>query len=394
MVPRDLLRAYFLKVISSDLGLDWSNVSKTNQKPILRAIKKLKKSEQDLVERQLQSIFDLACKRGIDALQEAAHLAGDTTFLGDCHTGGPYAKAMWSYLDRTQIFLKAQLLYTVTSATWWRLRNDLQDFTKHPLTSVELIRLQIGLASFLDKEEGRGKCCTAEHFERGGKDYILVHADDYPEEKLMHTRKGRLISKTIRGTFLVVYELDRKRRTLQVDSDIPRRHKENLESIFIGELFGYTLSPFATPVFSIDQLKYDSMTWVTEPRDGAEVKVLSLHLQRLSNPKEAVVVITDPSLPNDRIYAQMREDLAIDVRQTKVIKAKVQFDFLSIDDRRASQATFELTEKTSTFHPYKVGEERADIIQRCLTKSGVIVNDRLVRPIPPLVTGQSRSQVG
>lgn len=394
MVPRELLREYFLKVVSSDLGLDWSTLSRTNQKPIRRAIKRLKKTEQDLLERQLQTIFNLACRRGIESLQEAADLLGDKTFLTDCHPGGAYAKAMWSFLNRDLVFQKALQLYTVTSARWWRRRNDLIDFTGYPLTPVEMTRLQHGLAKFLEKEEGRGKCCTVEHFERDGKDYVLVHADDYPEEKLMHTRKGRLVSKTIRSTFLVVYELDRKRRSLQVDAAIPRRHKADLEMIFIGELFNFKLSAFVTPAYNIDQLKYDTMTWATEPRDASEVKLLSLELQSLSNPQESIVVKTDPMLPAERIYTQMRETLAQDVNQSKVIRAKVRFDFLAVDDRPASHATFDLTEKTSTFHPYRVGEERADIIQRCLDKSGVIVHDRPVRRISPMGSQQSYIQVG
>ncbi|HMO35175.1 MAG TPA: hypothetical protein PKA06_03955 [Gemmatales bacterium] len=393
-VPRDLLHEYFIKVVGNDLGLDWKNLSKTNLKPILKAIKKLKQSEKNLVERQLQNIFELACKRGIEALQEAAHATGDTTFINDCHPGGPHAKAMWSFLHRDTVFQKAQQIHIVAMAHWWRLRNDLQDYTGMPLASPQLKILEGELARFLEKEEGRGKRCTAEHIERGGKDYILVHADDYPEEKLMHTGMGRLISKTIRGTFLVVYALDRKRRTLQVDSDVPSRHKERLEIILIGSLFKYTLNPFVTPVYNIDQLKHDSMSWITEPGDGAEVRVQSLHLQSVSNPKESIVVNSDSSLPTDRIYEQMRETLLVHVDQLKVTRAKVRVDFQAMGDRPISHTTFELTEKTSTFHPHKVGEERADIIQRCLEKSGVMVHDRPVRPVPPLGSRESHSQVG
>jgi hypothetical protein len=394
MVPRDLLREYFLKVVSSDLGLDWATLRKTNQRPILRAIKKLKKSEQDLFERQLQTIFNLACRRGIESLQEAASLVGDKTYLVDCHQGGAYAKAMWSFLYRDLVFQKAQVLFTVTSARWWRRRNDLPDFTGYAFSSVELARLQQGLAKFLDKEEGRGRRCTVEYMERDGKDYVLVHADDYPEEKLMHTRKGRLVSRTIRSTFLMVYELDRKRRSLQVDAAIPRRHKADLEMIFIGELFNYKLSAFVTPAYQIDQLKYDTMTWITEPRDAAEVKVLHLELQSLSDPEESIVVKTNPKLPAERIYSQMRQKLAEDVSQSRVIRTKIRFDFQAIDDRPASHVTFELTEKTSTFHPSKVGEERADVIERCLDKSGVMIHDRPALTLSAVVPKQPYSAVG
>lgn len=393
-VPKDLLREYFVKVLGRELGIDWSKLSKDKLNPILKAIGKLKSLEKNLVERQLQTIFNLACQRGITALQEVARIDGDTTFIRDCHRGGPHAKAMWSFLHRDTIFQKAQLFYTVTTARWWRLRNDLQDYTGIPITAVELKTLEGELAKFLEKEEGRGKRCTAEYFQRGDKDYVLVHADDYPEEKLMHTRLGRLISKTIRGTFLVVYELDRVRRTLQVDSDIRSRLKERLEIIFIGSLFHYTLNPFITPAFSIDQLKHESMTWITQPGDGVEVRVQSLHLQSRSNPKESLVVNSDTSLPPDRIYAQMRETLMVSVDQLKVTKAKVRVDFQARGDRPRSNVTFELTEENSTLHPSKVGEERANIIQRCLEESGVIVHDRPLRSVQPLGSRESHSQVG
>jgi hypothetical protein len=391
-VPSDLMEEFFEKEAKSDLGIDWSEIKKSKPEVVEVAFQELPQEKQDYLEQLLCTLHEVSCTRGLDALLEAATLLGDSSVLREWIDGNHYAKVMWCYLNRPKVYQKAILLYRVTTAKWWRQRNDLPDL-KHLDTATHLKNLERALSRFLEKMEGRGKKCTAEYMQRAGKEYILVHADDYPEEIFAHV-KGSLVSQTIRGTFLMVYELDKERRTLQVEAAVARPNREQLEILFMGELFDHRLDSFAKPVHELDLLKHDSMRWITDPKDATEVKLLSLRLQSKSNPRESLVLDTDPVLPEERIYAQIRETLAVSVDKYTVIKAKVRFRFESADNEKATQTTFELTASGSTFHPHKVKDAQADIIERCLLRSGVKINAR--HPRTPGTLGQSRRkpQVG
>jgi hypothetical protein len=100
MVPNELLAQFFIRLGLGDLDIKWHELGEREPEPIVKEISQLNRSQQDAIEGALRSVFDLACESGIDAIFEAALKAGDLDLPQSIpHDVGPYAKAMWTWLQ-------------------------------------------------------------------------------------------------------------------------------------------------------------------------------------------------------------------------------------------------------------------------------------------------------
>lgn len=126
MVPNVLLCQFFERLKYGHFDIDWTKLGEREVRPIHKEILQLSRLEQDRIEGTLRSIFDLACDTGIDAIFEAAAKTGDYDLPSALPSdSGPYAKAMWTWLNRPEAFNTASMIHQVESLSWWRKRCDL-----------------------------------------------------------------------------------------------------------------------------------------------------------------------------------------------------------------------------------------------------------------------------
>lgn len=139
MVPNELLAQFFARLNLGDFGIAWEELGEREIDPILKAIGELNRMQQDEIEGSLRSVFDLACDTGIDAIFEAAMKCGDLDLpMVMPQETGPYAKAMWAWLNRSDSFDKAVLIHQIDNLSWWRKRRDMPK--KAADTSPEALR--------------------------------------------------------------------------------------------------------------------------------------------------------------------------------------------------------------------------------------------------------------
>jgi len=126
MVPNAQLKEFFDRLGHSDDEFPWDKLGEREVEPMIKLISHLPRDAQNTIEVAMRNVFDLACHTGIDALFEAAANCGDLNMPKEMPDDvGPYAKAMWAWLNRPEAFEKATLIHRVEHMSWWRKRCDL-----------------------------------------------------------------------------------------------------------------------------------------------------------------------------------------------------------------------------------------------------------------------------
>jgi len=202
MVPNRLLERFFHRLGHDDGEIPWGDLKERETQPVVQWLSQLPSREQNRIEGELRSVFDLACESGWNALVEGAIRCGDLKLAEDVPEPlNFYGRAMWARLERAEAFDKALLIHQLEHLSWWRRRNDLP--RKHPDTSREALEnLENEISGLLTIEQGRGRYCTVETFERQGSWYFFAHPDDFAQSAVAHDDEGRLAPFTQERTAL------------------------------------------------------------------------------------------------------------------------------------------------------------------------------------------------
>lgn len=225
MVPNRLLKEFFQRLGLGDLGIPWDQLGEREIEPVIKALSERPRAEQDRIEGEMRSVFDLACDTGMGAIFEGAVRCGECKLSEAMPEDlGPYGKSMWAWLNRPEAFEKALLIHQVEHLSWWRKRNDLP-MLPPDMSAAARAQLEEEIASMLTWEQGRGTVCTVEVLERDGTVYFFAHPDDFVQNVTAHDEDGKLAPRTFRATFPIVFAHTQGEGTLELYAKLPAKLK-------------------------------------------------------------------------------------------------------------------------------------------------------------------------
>jgi hypothetical protein len=333
-VPNQLLKDYFDRQnLLSDVL--WYLQNETEVEIIYGAWQALPEADRQAVEKDFQDIHDMACEEGIKALIEEGQFHGVDLSRQLDRLEGFHYKAMWAYLHHEQIFCVASLFNYVESlhGRYWVRRTDMP--CKEPANSADNLQiLEDTLSAYYRRTQGRGHCCTVENYLRGGRQhYYFVYLDDYTGIYIGHSADGRLIRRTQKQAFEIVFVYDREEGNLELHARGDKQLRTDLQQIFAMVILGEPLGPEqpAGLAYELNGLKDRGFRFPTDPEDGIEeVRIRKLRLSIIGNYSRRIILEADPKGPAEDIHDLMDECLARELPSAHVFhvtQATIEFRF-------------------------------------------------------------------
>ena len=372
MVPNPLLKEFFEELGHGDFNPCWPELKEREIDPILDYIGELPLEQSNDIESVLRGVFDLGCPSGFDAILESGPHCGDSD-LGSLVPDdlSLYGKAMWMWLNRREVFDKAQIIYQVEHMSWWRKRNDLpkNDPDMSPATKSNL---ETDISTLL-KSQGRGKDCTVEMLTREDVDYFFAYPDDFVQNIHVHDQDGQLAPEVFRQTMLIVFAYNREDGSLELFAKLPKKLKEQLEVIFARAILHWELGPHEPDaVYELNQLKDSSFELMTAPADGLNVEIRKMRLSAKHGGRR-VHVEKDDEDPEDDIHKTISDCVNLEVvplSEWNATQVTFCFEFLPIEGRKHGKQSFDVTYPRSC-SLRGARPERVELIQKYLKEWGI-----------------------
>src|SRR5207248_6880020 len=154
---------------------------------------------------------------------------------------------------------------------------------KEPLHSADT-REALGklLSDYYRNNQGRGHRCTVETYLRGWRyHYYFAYLDDYTDTFIGHADDGKLIRRSQKRGFEVVFAYDPVDGVLDLIAKGEKQLKCDLQQIFGVLVLGERLKPELprAAAYELNGLVDRGFTFATDPEDGIEeVRVRQLRL--------------------------------------------------------------------------------------------------------------------
>jgi hypothetical protein len=280
MTPNNLLHQFFQRLGHTLPAIDWLRLRDRQVQPLLSGLACLSREAQEQIESALASIFELSCERGWQAILDAARQFGEAEPAQRFpDRSSAYARAMWTWLHRPEVFDHALMMHEVEGLARWRKRTGLP-ILEPRITSDTVRELGIALSKCLRREEGRGHNCTVEYYRRrDGADVFVAYPDDFVRTVMAHDKKGRLLPRSVHQTFEIVFAYQSENGTLELFAKVAPLVKPKLECLFGQIILGADLGPKAhTQPFNLNRLKDRYFCLETDPHDRVSVSIKRLRL--------------------------------------------------------------------------------------------------------------------
>lgn len=367
MVTNDLLRQFFEHLKNPCWGMIWEERPRRHVESIEQCMGYFDTKQRLHAEQVLRQVFELSCPSGSIAIREAAAQSR----RGIQPAGWPedhnlYCQSLWCWLHNRQVFEQALLYHQVEQLSWWRKRDDLPQV--EPQTDAETLEmLSAEVSELLSREDGRGRCCTVEHCRReNGTDYFLCYPDDFLRAVLSHTPDGRLVSRTIRPTFEIIFAYHQKEGTLELHAKVSTALKRELEEAFSRIVLSEHLGPrVPQQVYELDRLKEPGFALRTDPADEVVVQLCRI---RLELPDRTRVTL-EPKRPSggdaSEMIGEYLNERKASPQTVKISQATFRFQFGRTTSREHGTMTFDVA-APNTCNLRSQRPERVEIAQKHL----------------------------
>lgn len=346
MTPNELLKQFFERLGITLYSIDWKHLGERQPEPLQCALGWAPEQQQQQAESSLADIFELACEPGWQSILEAAIELGEPAYASQlppeaCY----YERAMRTWLEHPEVFEQATFRHKVGGLTRGHKRTGLP-LLKPRITPESTRELATGLSSCLRREEGRGRHCTVDYFRRSnGTDIFVAYPDDFLQTITTHDDNGRLVPRSIRKTFEMVFSLQAEEGKLELFAKVAPAIKPKLMCVFGQIILGADLSPksYCQP-FDLNRLKDRYFCLETDPADGISASISRL---RLDVPRYGRFTV-EPNArggPSD-IYEVIDECLigrAVSWDDVNISLATFRFQFARTTAKRTPPLSFEVT---------------------------------------------------
>ena len=280
MTPNDMLQQFFGRLGHTLSCIDWLRLKDRQVEPLLSAMRCLPREAQEQIESSLAAVFELACETGWQAILEAARQFGETEPARRFPPNAcAYSRAMWTWLNRPEVFEHALIMHEVEGLPRWRKRTGLPVLQPR-ITPATVRELGHAISNCLRREEGRGQNCSVEYYRRrDGADVFVAYPDDFVRTVMAHDEQGRLIPRSSQQTFEIVFAYQAEDGTLELFAKVAPLVKPKLECLFGQIILGADLGPkcHAQP-FNLNRLKDRYFCLETDPNDCVSVSIKRMRL--------------------------------------------------------------------------------------------------------------------
>ncbi|CAN5469028.1 hypothetical protein BH11PLA2_BH11PLA2_21030 [soil metagenome] len=372
-VPKALLGQFFEKLDVSFPEVEWGSLGERNIQPILTVLYELPNSQLVPVERELRTVYEIACETGINALVETAVSLGESGLAERMPPDQThYGQAMWVWLHHRDYFPHAELVVQIENLSWWRKRNDLpcKDKGWQPCDPEPF---RAAISKLLLTEQGRGRLCSADVLLRDGVHYFFLYPDDFVQSVTEHDDQGKLSPRAIRRTFNIVLAYRAVDGELELFAKVPGKLKPRIEEIFAKEILGKDLGAWEPPAaYHLNHLRLRTTPLVVDPGDAVTVSVRRLKF-KIVGTKRIIELEADPDLGPRDIFDMIDECLnreKLKLADLRVASARLVFEFLELGDRKPGTISVDIGHPSScNLRGHR--PERVEIIRKYLVRWGI-----------------------
>jgi hypothetical protein len=346
MLPNDLLAEFFARLDNPCWSMDWDHRPQRNVESVLQCLNYFPPRQRESAELILRNVFDLACESGLHALHDAGRQLNSTAYLKALPDSmNAYGQAMWSWLKHPDVFEYALLFQQVERLSWWRKRDDLPSVT--PETDADSLRAMASdVMRLLTKEQGRGQRCTIEHAHRDDDtDYFFCFPDDYVKTVLVHDQRDRLITKSLRQTFEIIFAYRQQQGVLELHARVPARLKNELEEAFAWNILGERIGPrIPRRTYDLNRLKERRFDLTTDPSDPVHVELRKVRLN-LPDGVRRITLESSKARGGEDVFNMVDECLnqnSVGLDNVEISLATFRFHFSATNTHRRGSITFDV----------------------------------------------------
>lgn len=368
MVPNELLHRFFVQLPHPCYGINWNRLGERQAERLVNLFRLWPDAAREFVEGVLRNVFDLACESGQQALREAAAELGlEKKIANGISYGTHYQRAMWAWLEAPEVFEKALVYHQIESRHGWRKRDDLPHVP--PRTDPHALdSLGRDISRLLMKEQGRGKHCTVEYFQRdNGTDYFCCYPDDFLRTVTLHDDDGLLTTRSVRQTFEIVFAYHQPTGTLETSAVLPTKLKAPLEAAFAWMILDTEVGQrIPRQVYHLDRLKDRDFRLETIPTDEVHVELKRLRLD-LADRSRRIILESRDGESHDvlRMVNECLNDEEVPLDEVTITSATLRFLFRKTSRRRSGSMTIDVS-APNTCNLRSQPAERAEVAQRHL----------------------------
>ena len=367
-VPNAMLKEYFTSkgvLIEHDL----SKVPEAEIEPIYQAWLSLL-DNQDM-ERDFKEIDQLACEGGIRAILDEAEWRNEniTEHLEKHH--GFHEKVMWLFLKRNH-YWSAVISFCHADSISFSQWNDCRT-TNTSLANVndEAIKnLEKSLSNYFFNKDGRGKNCKVEVYKRGELDYFFAYPEDYAQSSVEW--EGSNFKRSARHpAFEIIFVYKQKEGKISLYMKGSKAIKKEVRALFADAILGLNLDEFVEDerIYNLKPLQQADAVFKFSPEQGIQSVTIKKLRLAINGTKERITLEASPAKNPNAVY-QLRDKLfkGIPASQLTITQVGIQVTFISVDGKRASTKSFEISWPNSCTLKH---DDKDAIIRKMLIDSGI-----------------------
>lgn len=370
VIPNSLLKQWFHDHVPGPFDISWDTLKENDVNEMIIHLDELPSSARRDAEIDLRTIRSFANEAGMRAIEDTARIHGVHDLTSRIPEGlNLNGRAMWVRLHEWEILHAATTLLHLEEATFWRKRTGVP--ANVTIAADAGKRLGNVVCNFF-REEGRGQQVTVETLQNAGIDYMVVQPDDFVRGENTHDDQGRLATVSIRPTVDIIFAYDRHAGTFELCANLPKAHKERLETIFASVVLGWQLPAYDDECgYQIDHLKNPNTRLLTDPVDQIQVRIEEI---KIYNPSTGRRISTDVNKRDetDTIHRAIDEELRSlqeVLSNFGVNSIGIKFNFPATRYARAGSRIIRITPGSCNLR--SLTSDRAEIVQKHLRMWGV-----------------------
>ena len=348
-ISNDLLRKYFEKQQFA-LDVDWNELEETQVEPLWEAWLLLSEQEQRTADADFTEVSQLANEPGIAVLIQEGEwheldLAATFQTLDD-----QTDMVMWTFLNHPDVFRVSTLFYSadsIPSRSWQKWKGLPQRVPADDPTACR--SLEDSLRAYFVRNEGRGRHCKVEVYQRTGRFYYFAFPEDYARAEQDFDEQGQLVRRTHRPAFQVVFVYSPETGTLDASAPGGKRVVEKLMDLALKALLGTDGRPEHKDdrVYEFERLREATLSWNYSPDSGiSTVWVKALRLTFKASRDRVVLEGNKPGAAHqlyERLVSVDGKPGRVDPQSVFVTHAQIHVDYAQQGGKSVAPRDIRLT---------------------------------------------------
>jgi hypothetical protein len=368
-----LLRRYF-ESLGCALDLDWDELPEGQIQPLYEEWLKLDDATQRATDALFTSVHELANDAGVAVLIEeggwhSLDLATEFAAFDD-----PYDMVLWTAMERPRVFDVASLFRAadrIGERSWRKLKGLPLEAPRDDASART--ELESALSAYFVREQGRGRNCTVEVYQRSGDFYFFAFIEDYARAEQDYVA-GKLVRVPHSRAFQVVFVFAPTRGTLDASAPGGRPVVAKLMDIATSTLLGTAVAEPSKDdrIYELEGLRDEGFAWKYAPNAGiSDVWVKAMRLSLKTGGERLIAEGTKHGEAHrlyNRVVSVSASAPGLRADATFVTQVEVRVEYAPRNGRKVRPRDFRVTYPNSC----SLGHDDADrVLREMLISSGV-----------------------